>query len=653
MSLTLPQHDPEAAAQGRRFLSVRSITIGCAMAVVIGLAEPYLTVYLASSYLFTDYHGGGASFLIFMLFLLFNVLLKSVDRRMALTTDELLFVAAMMFASGSIVTSGGVVHMIPLLSSAYYYGNAANRWSELILPHLKGWMSPLDPGGGTEAIRKFWEGIPSNEPIPWGPWVEPLVLWGIYLMAAFACMAAMMALMRKHWVEHEHLSFPIAQVPAELCAAAGDPGNPNSIFRSKAFWAGLGTLFLLHSLVGVRYYLTGQSGRLRIDELVTFSEAYKLRIWVEIVVVGLVFLIPNRIAFSVWSLALVSWLMRSTIKSYGIGMQENMPYGGPAETQHMVMGALIVFVFSSAWYARAHLARAVRCALGVGERDYDRNEPTSYRVALLTIPLCAAVMLVWLRYSGLGLIYGVLFLLAFLAIYYAMARIVAQVGLPSTSGPAYPATYLASTFGAATLGREQIAALAYQFWNADLRQCAAAGTSHGMRLARRRNGLFFAMLLALLITYVCASLCTVRAGYQHGGSSLAAWFIINSSRAPWWWTVGIVTRNHGLNWLGLSWAGSGALAMWGLTVAHRTFLWWPLHPVAFLISNTHMVINTWFSIFLAWSIKALVVYFGGHRAFRTARRLFIGMILGGFLAGGLWAIIDLITGAQGNRVFAI
>jgi hypothetical protein len=115
----------------------------------------------------------------------------------------------------------------------------------------------------------------------------------------------------------------------------------------------------------------------------------------------------------------------------------------------------------------------------------------------------------------------------------------------------------------------------------------------------------------------------------------------------------IVTRNHGLNLLGLGWAGAGALAMWGLTVAHRTFLWWPLHPIAFLISNTHMVINFWFSIFLAWIIKGLVVYLGGHRGYRIARRLFIGMVLGGFLAGGTWAIIDILAQANGNRVFAI
>ena len=48
-----------------------------------------------------------------------------------------------------------------------------------------------------------------------------------------------------------------------------------------------------------------------------------------------------------------------------------------------------------------------------------------------------------------------------------------------------------------------------------------------------------------------------------------------------------------------------------------------------------------------------MVKFGGHGAFRTARRLFIGMVLGGFLAGGTWAVVDLATKSLNNQVFAI
>ena len=49
----------------------------------------------------------------------------------------------------------------------------------------------------------------------------------------------------------------------------------------------------------------------------------------------------------------------------------------------------------------------------------------------------------------------------------------------------------------------------------------------------------------------------------------------------------------------------------------------------------------------------MVVGFGGLGAFSTARRFFIGMVLGYFLAGGAWNIVDTITGKTLNAVFYI
>ncbi|MFO7957836.1 MAG: DUF6785 family protein [Candidatus Brocadiia bacterium] len=637
----------------RRSFSLRALFIGCLLSVLIGVAEPYLTIYLNSSYLFTDYHEGGAAFFIGVLFILFNVVLAALWKGLALTKHELLFIAAMMFASGSVVTSGGVTHLIPMMSSVYYHANLANQWHNEIIPHLQSWLAPLDPGGGQVAIDGFWEGISPGEPLPWGPWLRPLLLWGVYLMAVWAMLTAIMSFLRKQWVEYEHLSFPIAQIPEELCEAAGRPRRGPSIFDSRMFWLGLGGSFLLYSLWGIAFYAVGHQGRFRIAQDIALAPGYNLRVRLDLVVVGLIFLIPNRIAFSVWSLALLSWFARSLIAARGLGMQENMPYGGPPETQHMVIGALVVFTISGLYYARRHLARAFRCALGTGEEGYDRNEPTSYRTALLTMLVALVVMVVWLGYSGLRLPYALVFVLFFIIVYYAMARIIAQVGLPSASAPVVPASYVGSLFGTANLGPQQVGALAHQFWNADLRNTPAVSTMHGMRLADRRYGLFAAMLLSILIAYVTASITVIATSYRAGASSLSAWFIINSSRVPWWWMTSKLSQNQGLNLIGLGWSGFGAVAMGCLIAAQRAFFWWPLHPVAFLIANTHMVINFWFSIFFAWMLKVAIVRLGGHRAYRKARRLFIGAVLGGFAAGGLWAFIDILTRSTGNKVFSI
>jgi hypothetical protein len=622
------------------------------LAAVIGTAEPYLTVYLISSYLFTDFHSGGAAFFVIALFLIFNVGRRFIWKRATLSADELLFVTAMMFASGSMVTSGGATHMVPLLSSVYYHADPGNHWAD-IWPYAQKWLSPIDPNGGHVAIKHFWEGIPPGDHIPWGPWLRPLFLWGVYLMAAWSLLTALMALVRKQWVEHEHLGYPIAQVPAELCNAAGDPLGPTSIFRRQGFWIGMGITFCLYSYWGLSYYLGGTQGRLLLTVDAVFAPGYTLQINFNPVVVGLVFLVPNRIAFSVWVMALVSWFYRGFAAVNLLGMKEEMPYGGPAETQHMVMGALVVFAAATLWYSRVHLWRALRCGLGLGERGYDDGEPASYRTVLAVIGLSGAVMIVWLCYSGLRFGYSVFFLLAFLLVYYAMARMIAQVGLPSVSAPVQAGPYMASLFGNAVLGRGQVTALAFQYWNADLRNTPAVGTAHGMFLARRGYGLFAAMLLSMLITYVATTHTVVSLGYHYGASTLQGWHIVISSIVPWWWESGVTSHNAGFSYVGLAWSGFGAAAMGLLVFAQRAFFWWPLHPVSLLIANTHMVIGFWFSIFAAWLVKLVLVGFAGQRAYAGARYFFIGIVMGGFTAGGVWAIVDLITGSVNNQVFNI
>ena len=637
----------------RRYISIRAVIIGCVMAVGIGLAEPYLTIYMKSSYLFTDYHYGGASFLIVVVFLLFNMGLSRVRRSWALRTEELLVVCALMIVAGSVVTSGCVVHLIPMMSSAYYFATPGNHWETDLVPHLKSWLAPLDPDGGMVAIRKFWTGIAHEAPIPWGPWVEPVLLWGLYLMALFAFMGALMVLMRRQWMDNEHLSYTIAQIPTELCVGLSDPHAESSIFRSRAFWIGLGIMFALHSATGLRHYATGVASRIRIDEQVLLAPGFRLRFWVEVAVVGLVFMIPNRIAFSVWFFTLVSWLMRSVIRLRGWGMQENLAWGGPAEMQHMVVGALLVFVGAGLWYSRGHLKRAVLCALGRGDPDYDSNEPASYRAVFLTMLLAGIIMLVWLWRSGLSLPVALLFLVLLVFFYYAMARIIAQIGLPSASSIMSVAPYVSSLIGPSVLGRSQVAALGNQFWNTNVRNTPAVGTSQGMYLPDRRRGLYAGMMVCLVLAYLAAAYCVIRTGYRHGASSLSTWFVVNSSRVPWWWYSGVASKAHGLNVVGLGWSATGVGIMAVLTIAQRTFFWWPLHPIAFLVCNTIMVYNFWFSIFLAWLIKAMVVRLGGYRIYRITRRFFIGLVLGGFMAGGVWAVLDLIFDVHGNQVFAI
>jgi len=652
MSLSRSLLDRHAGATS--CLTLRSLLIGCGMCVLVGLAGPYWNLYMVSSGMFADYNAAGPVFFLAAL-IMFNVCLAALWRRLRLSGGELRAITAMTLVAGSIVTSGLVAYLVPGITAPYYHATEANQIHVRVWPYLRRWLFALDPGGGTVAISKFWSGIPQGEPIPWGPWIGPLFWWAVYVLPMFACMIALMSLMRKQWVDYEHLSFPIAQVPAELCAAAEGRGGPRSIVRSKAFWIGAGFAFAIGTSRGLHGYFPFFP-TFKISHSVTGLGPMDLRISVSLVIIGLTFLIPNRVAFSIWSLNLASWALRSFIREYQFGLQEWMLYGvvGHPELTHVSMGAIAVFSGASLVAARGHLARALACALG-RRSGYDRGEPTSYRTAFFVMLVALVVMLGWLVAVGMRLHYAAVLLLLTFAIYYGLARVIAQCGLPAINSPVVPSVWMASAFGSSVLGSQQAVALGnHMMWHADLRNSPMSGSAHGMYLTGRRSGgLFWAMMAALAITYVVATLFTVRLAYHHGASSMHPWYISLSSRLNWMWTAYIAQGTATPSVAGLLWTAFGAAGMAALIVAQRAFFWWPIHPVGFLTSGTYLVTAFWFSVFLAWLAKVLIVYAGGSRAYRLARRLFIGAVLGSFVVGGVWAVIDTITGLGGNTVFSL
>ena len=632
------------------FMTLRAFVLGSVLCIVSAVADPYWTLYLQTSRLYADYHTAGATFFLFVLLVVCNFGLGRLWKGFGLRASELMAIGAMMLVGGSILSSGLIAYFIPAISSVYERANTSNLWNEL-WQYLPAWASPKDPNGGIVAIHKFWMGLPPGEPIPMGPWVKPLVLWGVMLMAFFTALMAMMVIMRKQWVDYEHLSFPIAQVPAELCAAA-EPQSGPSILHSVPFWLGVGFSLLLGSAGGVASYLNAVT-EFRIRQWVDLAPGWRLPIYLDVVFIGLVFLIPNRVAFTVWAAALLSWIISTFMANYNLALPNDVIYGG--EMHQVAMGGTIVFVISSIWLTRGHLKRALRCALGTGDEGYDYGEAASYRAAFIAILVCLLVVVVWFRVAGLGLGYCVVLVLATVAIYYTMARVVAQCGLPALSPPDYPNMFLSALFGPAAIGNKGLGVLALQYGSVfDMRNSVMSGAAHGMYLTRRRrSGLMWAMLFGLVLSYVAACVSAIWVCYRKGGVNMDPWFFGNFPDQPWYWMRTAVMQATGPSIGRIVWMGAGALVMAGLIIAQRSFFWWPLHPVGVLIASSHMVYFFWASIFTAWLIKVVVVGFSGYGGYRTARVFFIGTVLGYFLAGGMWNIIDTFTGKTLNSVFYI
>jgi len=72
------------------------------------------------------------------------------------------------------------------------------------------------------------------------------------------------------------------------------------------------------------------------------------------------------------------------------------------------------------------------------------------------------------------------------------------------------------------------------------------------------------------------------------------------------------------------------------------FPWWPVHPLGFAFAMVLPVELTFFSIFIAWLVKSIIMRSGGVRLYNAAKPFFLGLIFGEFFISGSGFFFDLI-----------
>jgi len=96
----------------------------------------------------------------------------------------------------------------------------------------------------------------------------------------------------------------------------------------------------------------------------------------------------------------------------------------------------------------------------------------------------------------------------------------------------------------------------------------------------------------------------------------------------------------------LIFAAAGAVVMLILAVCYHRIYWWPLHPIGYLTAYSSAMWILWFSFFVGWLANALCMRYGGVALYKRIHYFFIGLIIGDFLMGGIWAIVGLFSFAS-------
>jgi hypothetical protein len=144
------------------------------------------------------------------------------------------------------------------------------------------------------------------------------------------------------------------------------------------------------------------------------------------------------------------------------------------------------------------------------------------------------------------------------------------------------------------------------------------------------------------VTVIFSLAFTIFLAHLRGArSSMDNWFYVQgpSSMLD---TARDATRGTAeLNPVNSVWWGIGA-AWVALSMYLRTWLFWFPHPIGYIMLINPLMSQLWFSFFIGWVCKKVVVQYGGKNTFDKVRGAFIGLILGELISIVFWLSLSLI-----------
>ena len=614
----------------------RAFVVGSILSTAIGLILPVTELVVRGTRLGLSSATPAAFFLLFLILIGPQLLLRCVKPEWAFKRGELIVVFAMMTVATVIPTRGFGGMFFGMTTGPTYYATAENQWEATIRPHLSSAVVVKDK----EAVRQMYEELDEGRPFPWRSWIGPLGWWTGFMLLMATMIIAVMFMFRSAWIEHERLAFPVANVAMALIEEGPQGSRVNPLFRSAPFWIGFLIPLVLESLNGLHWYFPNIFGGFRPRWSVPRSIAWAsgLRFRISFLMIGFAFFIESKVAFSLWFFYLLSvpaaWLYGLAFPGHGeaLGVWSRKGAAG-AILAHQQVGAMLILLATMVWRARHSLSREKRIGL-----------------LFLVSALLWGVML-W--HSGVPAWIAPLVVASALLIWISMTRLMAQAGIATIVPAIVPFGLVVSTTGVSNLGAVGLVALGLTFiWAGDMLTFLMGPTANSVYLQHREpirpaTGVL-TLLSAVMLSFAACMCMTLFLTYRVGALDLHPQYFTTFPRHPWRSVSAVFAAGAGPSVTGFVWTGIGAAIMLLLTYLHGTFFWWPLHPLGFLAQGGWVMRQLWFSLFLAWLVKVAVLKYGGGRAYRKSKDLFTGIVVGLLVTGGLWLIVNSIFGKTGG-----
>jgi hypothetical protein len=599
-----------------------------------------------------------------------NAALRRWLPRWALSPAELLFVYVMQTTSIGISSVGMFQFLNMGVANVFYFATPENGWTGKYHPYLRRFAFP-DPA----VLHDFYHGQSSFfTPAHVGGWIAPILFWSAFAFVLLSVMFCANTLLRRRWVEQERLTFPLVILPLEITRGGG-----RGFFASPVMWVGFLVAFALQTVAGVAFlypsvpYLPIKPSEpsLRLIDpalggLVSqspWSAIGTMDLGFYPMVIGVVYLLPLDISFSAWSFFLLR--KAEDVLVTGLGFREagagptlaRMPYYG-----EQALGAFLGLAALSLWSMRGYLKEVWQTALrpdGPGALD-DRDEPLPYRVAVFGLAGGFLALVGFGVAVGMAAWIGTVFFLLYLLVVITCTRIRAEAGLPWAFGPDMtPHQLIAATIGTRSPGMQNLVGLTqFQWMDLDYRTTMMPHQLEGMKIAdearMNQRHLAAAILLATAIGTLAAWVSILSCYYRYGAATaeVDSWRT-SMGNSPWNILSGWISNPDALDWPRLGGLAAG-ISITGLLAAGRArFFWWPFHPAGYALAGTFTMPWLWCPTLIGWLLKLLLLRYGGMRAYRFAFPFFVGLILGDYVSGSLWALVGIALGVPTYRVAPI
>ncbi len=617
----------------------RAFFIGLAAVALIAAVTPWNDFDKGNTFITGNHFPPGAVAVLLVLTLVVNIALKLVRRRWALGQSELMLVWCMMIVACTVPASGLMRYLFSIPASPAYYAARPDLFFEdYVLKDVPRDLV-LTKDMKSAAARWFFEGIPRGEAvrIPWGPWTRPLIAWGIFAFLFYLATFFIGGMLRKQWVESERLIFPLARVPLEFTADAGEPRLVPGVVRDTGFVVGV-IVTLVFALIRSMPVMTGAEQGWRpevpIQDVLWGTPIQYLDMgsgYIYPIAIGFAFLVPSDTSLSIWFFFIFTRLELQF--SNWIGQPIESGTWGPFMAWQQA-GSYVVFVLMMFWAARRHLWAVFKKATGLDASVDDREEPIGYRLGFWGFVVSFLGMGLWLWHYGMNFLVALLFLALMFVLVLGLARLIAQGGVFFVQQRWQPPDVLHSISGGRAFGAA--AAVVAQMQNAifiyDAREILSGHAMNALRVAsvfRKHRRLFLpAMFAALIVAMLVCSWATLKVYYRVGGYNIAnPW----GTRAH---PIETFTKAHRMITEPAQSADPrygpmalGGAIMFFVTFMRGRFYWWPLHSLGFLMAASYAANTLWFSFLLGWLTKAATLKFAGGGTLRTLRSFFLGVII--------------------------